>query len=203
MTHITCRLTAKNRDQLRNPTLGNRLWATFTFTKTNRVRYYPSVSHSESTRPTCHACLSQQQYTTDACTTRVYLDSARTHQTAIQCHDIASRRLRGTGDMIEVFKMTHNIYDPDVSLKLEYNLGCSTRGKLLNCTFCHNLRKYYFSACITNIWNSLPNCVVDVSTINQFKARLDKFWSHQDILYDYTADLTGIGDRSVHVTKDE
>jgi len=25
------------------------------------------------------------------------------------------------GDMIEVFKMTHNIYDPDVSLKLEYN----------------------------------------------------------------------------------
>ena len=28
MTHITCRLTAKNRDQLRN-TLGNRVWATF------------------------------------------------------------------------------------------------------------------------------------------------------------------------------
>ena len=24
MTHVTCRLTAKNRDQLRNPTLGNR-----------------------------------------------------------------------------------------------------------------------------------------------------------------------------------
>ena len=23
MTHITCRLTAKNRDQLRNPTIGN------------------------------------------------------------------------------------------------------------------------------------------------------------------------------------
>jgi len=31
MTHITCRLTAKNRDQRRNPTLGNRVWATFTF----------------------------------------------------------------------------------------------------------------------------------------------------------------------------
>ena len=67
--------------------------------------------------------------------------------------------------------------------------------------FCHDLRKYYFSARIINIWNSLPNCVVDVSTINQFKARLDKFWMHQDVLYDYTADLTGIGDRSVHVTK--
>ena len=29
MTHVTRRLTAKNRDQLRNPTLGNRVWATF------------------------------------------------------------------------------------------------------------------------------------------------------------------------------
>ena len=29
MTHVTCRLTAKNRDQLWNPTLGNRVWATF------------------------------------------------------------------------------------------------------------------------------------------------------------------------------
>jgi len=30
VTHITCRLIAKNRDQLRNPTLGNRVRATFT-----------------------------------------------------------------------------------------------------------------------------------------------------------------------------
>ena len=28
---ITCRLTAKNRDQLWNPTLCNRIWVTFTF----------------------------------------------------------------------------------------------------------------------------------------------------------------------------
>ena len=31
MTHVTCRLTAKNRDRFRNPTLGNRVWATFIF----------------------------------------------------------------------------------------------------------------------------------------------------------------------------
>jgi len=29
------------------------------------------------------------------------------------------------------------------------------------------------------------------------KNRLDKFWSDQDILYDYKADLHGIGNRSV------
>jgi len=33
MIHITCRLTAENRDQLRNATLGNRAWAIFTFYK--------------------------------------------------------------------------------------------------------------------------------------------------------------------------
>jgi len=32
MTYDTCRLTAKIRDQLQNPTLGNQVWATFTFT---------------------------------------------------------------------------------------------------------------------------------------------------------------------------
>ena len=31
MIHVICRLTANSRDQLRNPTLGNRVWATFTF----------------------------------------------------------------------------------------------------------------------------------------------------------------------------
>jgi len=39
MTHVTCRLTAKNRDQLRNPTLGNRVWATFTFLDIQRYRH--------------------------------------------------------------------------------------------------------------------------------------------------------------------
>ena len=30
MTHVTCRLTATIRDQLRNPVLSNRVWASFT-----------------------------------------------------------------------------------------------------------------------------------------------------------------------------
>ena len=35
MTHITCRLTAKNRNQLRNPTIRNRVWTTFTTLETS------------------------------------------------------------------------------------------------------------------------------------------------------------------------
>ena len=47
--------------------------------------------------------------------------------------------------------------------------------------------------------NSLPNHVVDVNSVNVFKARLDRFWMDQDVKYDFTADLTGTGDRSVNV----
>ena len=53
-----------------------------------------------------------------------------------------------------------------------------------------------FSTRIVKISNSLPNSVVDASTVNAFKARLDKFWSHQAVKYDFTADLTGNGNRS-------
>ena len=38
MTHVVCRLTAKNWDRLRNPTLGNQVWATFTLCVRVRVR---------------------------------------------------------------------------------------------------------------------------------------------------------------------
>jgi len=58
------------------------------------------------------------------------------------------------------------------------------------------LRKHYFSARIVNIWNSLPTTVVDAGTVNTFKAPLDKFWSHQVVKFDFTADVTGTGNRS-------
>ena len=60
-----------------------------------------------------------------------------------------------------------------------------------------------FSAHILNTWNSLPNSVVDASTVNAFKARLDKFWSHQAVKYDFTADLTGTGNQSEEVLKSQ
>jgi len=48
---------------------------------------------------------------------------------------------------------------------------------------------------IVSIWNSLLNSVVDACTVNAFKAR-DKFWHHQLVKFDFTADLTGTGNRS-------
>jgi len=52
-----------------------------------------------------------------------------------------------------------------------------------------------------NIWNSLPNSVIDACTVNAFKARLDKFWKHQSVKFDFIADLTGTGNRSEEVIK--
>jgi len=39
--------------------------------------------------------------------------------------------------------------------------------------------------------------VVSADTISTFKNSLDKFWSDQEVLYDYNADLHGIGNRSL------
>ena len=69
--------------------------------------------------------------------------------------------------------------------------------KLLNQCFYHDIRKYAFLPRIINTWNSLPNFVVNVDSINIFQNRLDTFWYDQDIMFDYTAELTGIGDRSI------
>ena len=41
------------------------------------------------------------------------------------------------------------------------------------------------------------NRVVSADTINTFKNRLDKFWSDQEVLYDYNTDLHGIENRSL------
>jgi len=79
----------------------------------------------------------------------------------------------------------------------------NTRGnkyKLLDHTFHYDLQKHSFSARIVNIRNSLPNCVVDVDSVSLFKACLDKFCMcmHQEVKYDFTANMTRIGDRPVH-----
>ena len=60
----------------------------------------------------------------------------------------------------------------------------------------YDLTKFSFTNRIVNIWNSLPNAVVDVDTVDLFKSRVDKFWMRQDVKYDHTVNLAGTGDRS-------
>ena len=49
---------------------------------------------------------------------------------------------------------------------------------------------------MVNTRNSLPNWVVSAYTTDTFKARFDKFWHSQDIVYDFRAQMQGTGNRS-------
>ncbi len=40
----------------------------------------------------------------------------------------------------------------------------------------------------TDLWNSLPHDVVNASSVDQFKNRLDSYWEDKDWLYDFEAD---------------
>jgi len=46
---------------------------------------------------------------------------------------------------------------------------------------------------VVNMWNSLPNEVVEADTINTFKNHLDKYWSNQDIPFNFYPDLIETG----------
>ena len=82
-------------------------------------------------------------------------------------------------------------YDSNVAPVLITN-DSVTRGnkyKLFKHSFRHDIRKLSFTCRIVNIWNSLPNYVIDANT-------LDKFWHDQEVFYDFTCDVTGTGEPS-------
>jgi len=53
----------------------------------------------------------------------------------------------------------------------------------------YNVRKYSFSSRVVNAWNCLPNDVTEADPINTLKNHLDKYWSNQDVLFSFNADL--------------
>ena len=90
-------------------------------------------------------------------------------------------------------------YCKNVNLHLELHHDNITRGhslKLVNSRCFYDLRKFLFSVRIVNIWNSLPASVNSANNVNTFKNRLDRFWTNQELMYDYKNSLTRIGNRS-------
>jgi len=57
----------------------------------------------------------------------------------------------------------------------------------------YDMRKFYFTNRVADQWNSLPNWVVTANNTMIFKKRLDKYWQHQDIIYDFRAQIKGTG----------
>jgi len=72
-------------------------------------------------------------------------------------------------DMIEVLKTVNKYHDVCAAVKLNFNTLRTTRGNKYK--FQKSARHYYlrkFSICsrVVNIWNSLPDSVVDADTLN-------------------------------------
>ena len=90
------------------------------------------------------------------------------------------RRLRG--DMIEVYKITHDFYDPPtVATLLTPFSENTTRGhnfKLTKFNPNTSLFRSFFTNRIINFWNDLPPAVVNASSLNAFKNGLDKYFTN-------------------------
>ena len=100
------------------------------------------------------------------------------------------RRLRG--DMIETYKIIHELYDKECCPKLLLETNNKTRGHRLklHARFAYkNVRHNFFTVRVVETWNSLPSNVVEAPSVNTFKDRLDKYWSNQEILTNYKAKL--------------
>ena len=106
------------------------------------------------------------------------------------------RRVRG--DLIETYKICHQIYDP-ISTKNLLNFANTNhvsdsfdrrRGHpymLTKISPNSNKFKYFFSNRVTNVWNSLPCKVASAPCLNTFKNNIDQIYSH--IIYATNSDI--------------
>ena len=98
-------------------------------------------------------------------------------------YSLQQRRLRG--DLIEMYKLLNG--RERISNEQFFTLAPtqhSTRGhslKLFKERCRLNYRKYLFSQRAVDDWNSLPSKVIDASSVNVFKNRLDSHWSDVSI----------------------
>ena len=100
------------------------------------------------------------------------------------------RRYRG--DMIELYKMTHDLYDKNAIRKFLNFRSSHSRGHQFNLfkhSFKKDLRKYSFKCRTTEQWNNLPDLIVNAPSMNSFKSRLDKLWENDGAMYDPDIDI--------------
>ena len=107
---------------------------------------------------------------------------------ALDLPTLAFRRLRG--DMIEIFKHL-NTYD---NCTISSTFVRKTHPSRTNSFQLHDpvakggnhgtqKKSFYFRN--INVWNKLPNWVVESKDVNAFKNQLDEFWKDNPLKFDY------------------
>ena len=56
-----------------------------------------------------------------------------------------------------------------------------------------DIRKCSVCYWVVNVWNSLPDCVVEADSVNSFKNMLDKYWANEEFVFNFNSELTGTG----------
>ena len=109
--------------------------------------------------------------------------------TLLQLPSLEYRRLRG--DMIEVFKIIHGIYDSKTTNKLLTRVPEDSTTRKTNNLNLQKVRtnnkpfQNFFTNRINNTWNALPNDVVNAMNVNCFKNKIDAHFR----CYIYKTDL--------------
>ncbi|WAR18399.1 hypothetical protein MAR_000237, partial [Mya arenaria] len=84
--------------------------------------------------------------------------------------------------MIQVFRIVHNIDDISMTTFFTFADNSGTRGhnlKLFKPKARKSLRQISFSNRIVSTWNNLPRELVNTTSVNAFKAGLDKLWKNK------------------------
>jgi len=98
-------------------------------------------------------------------------------------YSLERRRLRG--DLIETFKILTRRERIDSSKFFELSettsgLRCHSL-KLYKQRCCTTDRQCFFSSKVINSWNRLPQDVIEATSVNMFKNRLDKHWKDMGV----------------------
>ena len=118
------------------------------------------------------------------------------------------RRLRG--DMIEAYKLLHNVYDPTLPSLLSPAKDSTTRDHELKLPKPENrartnIEAHSFTLRIVSDRNNLQDEVISAPSINAFKNRLDTHWKNHPWLYDWEVTLDHSSSRSnvrIHSSKE-
>ena len=96
---------------------------------------------------------------------------------ALNLPTLVYHRIRG--DMFKTLNIPNNINDSRVTISLK-GIFFTTRGHILKLFVQHanfNIRKWFISICIVDIWNHLPSSVVNASNVMCFEKRFNKCWA--------------------------
>ena len=97
---------------------------------------------------------------------------------------LTKRRLRG--DLIQVFKIIKGVDNMNCNKYFNIDRTNYTRGhgcKIIGKSFNSHESKNFFFNRVVNIWNGLPQNVVDCTTVDSFKSQIDKYLAANPQLY--------------------